>query len=418
MIKKQLLAALLAALLATCPLLSTRARVHATGMVTLYGISFPTGTNSCTGPLVAVYGASALQGYIRAMALDYCNSFPPSQQAGAPDVEYAAGGTACTGMDWAADHNDGYNEIGVSTLFVPACTGGSYRPSSSIVDTIVAVNVVESIAQCPGANNLQGSSPHPTSVDVPCKGNGSGTGDATFTAPNNESVQTAQLLWSSALGDYAQAGGTAGNPPTVQQRIPGSGDRATWCQNLYGPGNDQCVGNATNTNTTGTELTAVCGNPYTNPTTSPTAGANAIGYASRAALVLDPRQPPGGVNALAGCGIVQLSGANGYNATCDPSNPQTQNSSNAGTNPESNYTTCNGDLQVAEGNYPAWGYVHLDLNAAEVSAGTNAAAQGLLNFIATDADDVRDFGGMETCQMEFSRSMDGGPYQATTGATC
>jgi len=378
----------------------------------------PQSVSGCGGPLVSVYGASALKSVMVQAAQDFCNAqIADGASAGAAyDVEYSDGGTACVGVDFAADH-PGADDVGASTVFAPACTGGAARPSSSIVDTAIGVNVVESIAQCPGANDLQGSSPHPTSVDVPCAGNGSGQNNQTFTAPNNESVQTAQLLWSSALGDYAQAGGTANNPPTVQQRIPGSGDRATWCQNLYGPGNDQCVGNATNTTTTGDELTVVCGNPYASGgPAAPTDGANAIGYASRAALVLDPRQPPGGVNALAGCGIVALNGASGYNRTCDPVDPSTFTPDTSAANPESGEITCKGDLDVATGAYPAWGYVHLDVNA---SSSSNAGARAFVSYVQTDETALlQQDGFMALCQMTVLRSQDAGPYVATTGATC
>jgi hypothetical protein len=386
----------------------------------LGGHTFPRGSYGCTGPLVGVYGASALKDVMTQAAQDYCNAQlsdgTPGNQA--YDVEYSASndvGTSCTGVDYAAD-NPGANDVGVSTVFAPACTGGAARPSSSIQDNVVSVNVVDSIAQCPGANDLQGGSPRAPAPDVQCKGNGSGQNNQTFTAPNNESVQTAQLLWSSALGDYAQAGGTAGNPPTVQQRIPGSGDRVTWCQNLYGPGNDQCIGNATNASTTGSELTDVCGNPYTSPTTSPTAGANAIGYASRAALMLDPRQPLGGTYPLAGCGIVQLNGASGYNRTCDPVDPSTFTPDNSAANSESGEITCNGDLDVAGGQYPIWGYVHLDANA---SSSSNAGARAFVGYVQNDETALlQQDGFVALCQMQFQRSSDAGPYAATPGATC
>ncbi len=377
----------------------------------------PRTASGCGGQLVSVYGASALRNVILQAAQDFCSAqVADGTSAGAAyDVEYSDGGTACLGVDVAAD-NPGANDVGVSTVFAPACTGGAARPSSSIQDNVVSVNVVDSIAQCPGANDLQGGSPQAPAPDVQCKGNGSGQNNQTFTAPNNESVQTAQLLWSSALGDYAQAGGTAGNPPTVQQRIPGSGDRVTWCQNLYGPGNDQCIGNATNASTTGSELTDVCGNPYTSPTTSPTAGANAIGYASRAALVLDPRQPLGGTYPLAGCGIVQLNGASGYNRTCDPVDPSTFTPDNSAANSESGEITCKGDLDVAMGAYPAWGYVHLDVNASSAS---NAGARAFVGYVQNDETALlQQDGFVALCQMQFQRNADAGPYAAATGATC
>jgi len=415
MFKKKALAAVAAVTLTAFPALS----MHAT---TAHAAIRPDTTSGCGGPVVTVYGSSALRSFIVASSQDYCNTF--SNKTTAPDVEYQSGGDSCPGVDFAADH-PGADDVGASDVFAPACTGGAARPSSSIQDNVIAVNVVDSIAQCPGANDLQGSSPHAPAPDVPCVGNGSGQNNQTFTAPNNESVQTAQLLWSSALGDYAQAGGTANNPPTVQQRIPGSGTRATWCQNLYGPGNDQCVGNATNANTTGDELTAVCGNPYASGgPAAPTDGANAIGYATRAALVVDPRQPGAGASGLAplaGCGIVNLNGLNGYNGRCDPTNIGAAPAGTVGTNPESSASTCNGDLQVATGQYPVWGYEHLDLNP---NAGANARAY--VNFVNSalsatsgqQAERLQQQGFIKTCQMEFVRGADAGPYSASTGATC
>jgi len=79
--------------------------------------------------------------------------------------------------------------------------------------------------------------------------------------------------------------------------------------------------------------------------------------------------------------------------------------------------TCNGDLAVAEGQYPVWGYLHVDLNAAATQANVNAAAQGFLNFLQSDPDDVQEFGFLQPCQMGNKRTDDGGPYVTTT-ATC
>jgi len=111
--------------------------------------------------------------------------------------------------------------------------------------------------------------------------------------------------------------------------------------------------------------------------------------------------------ALQGCGVVTVGG---YNGSCDPSH-------GFGTNPGSGVPTCNGDLAVALGQYQIWGDLHLDLNAAATQANTNAAAQGFLNFLRSDPDDVQEFGFLQPCQMDVSRSVDAGPYVATT-ATC
>ncbi len=381
---------------------------RASGSVQVHGLTFPTGTNGCTGPLVPIYGEDALKAYILAEAASFCAAYG----SGAPDVEYADGGTACTGVDWAADFNDN-NEIGLSDVFVPSCTGSFGRDPSRVADTELAVNVVEAIAQCGAANEPQGGGPHPPAGPNPCSGSGGANG---FAAPNDESVNTAQLLWNGTIGDYVQVGGVTGVPPTIQQRVPGSGTRITWCYNINGSGNDlSCV----NTSppgpalTTGAMLNDVCGNPYAaGGPTSPVDPAGTIGYASHAAVTRDPRQPAGGQLALAGCGLVGLGGYDGYNRDCDPTDPTT--SSYTGMNPESNVLTCQGDLQVALGHYPAWGYEHLDVNAS----GTTTAANQFINYLFEDPDDVQEYGFMQPCQLLNTRSADGGPYTASPGAAC
>ncbi len=401
-------------------------RAHASGATTFHGLTFSTGANGCSGPLVPVVGDAAMQTYILSEARDYCNSYPSSQRASAPDVEIASSrytDAACTGMNWAADYNDA-NEVGLSTVFSSSCTGTWARSASRVSDTQIGVNVVDTIALCSGATAPNGGYPNGSSFTPPlqpCLGNGLAMdGSRTYPAPNDESVQTAQLLWNGAYGDYAQMGGTAGFAPSVQQESPGAGARLTWCYTIFGPGNDlSCVNNtgvgpAPNESQ---ELTDVCGNPYSSPATGAVAGT--IGYVSRASLAYDPRQPPpvnSGPLPMLGCGIVTLGGGSGYNGTCDPTNP-TAVAGTYGTNPESGVATCNGDLQVAEGNYAAWGYLHLDLNAPATQANTNAAAQGFLNFLQSDPDDVQEFGFLQTCQMFNTRSYDGGPYSASQ-ATC
>ncbi len=408
---RRLYPVLLALALTTVIALPPR-HAHASG--SLGGIPFPPPSNGCTGPLVGVYGASALQAYILSEARDYCNAYPPSQRASAPDVEYAAGGGSCPGDTYAANNADG-NEIGVSTVFADSCSadGQPAVDPNTLGDTVLGVNVVEEVATCPGANAPNGGAVYPLGT-TPCGGFSAdpGTSGAVSCSPADISVQQGQELYLQQIGNEQQVGG-CGHASTVQNRVQGAGDRITWCFNVYGAAIDNCqnTGSANGlAGTTTAEVSDVCG-------PSPQAGYYAQGYVSRADVVADPRSTARPPTALQGCGVVQVGGQSGYNGTCDPTNPTADPNHGYGTNPGSGVATCNGDLAVAKGQYPVWGYLHLDLNAAATQANTNAAAQGFLTFLQSDLDDVQDFGFLETCQMGNKRTDDGGPYVTTT-ATC
>ena len=390
---------------------------HARASGSLGGIPFPPPSNGCTGPLVGVYGASALQRYILSEAKDYCNAFPPSQRASAPDVEYAVGGASCPGLTYAANNADS-NEIGVSTVFADSCAADQqpYIDPSTLVDTVLGVNVVEEVATCPSATEPNGGAVHPNGM-TPC---GAFSADPspgpTFNAvpcsPAGLSVQQAQALYNQQIGIERQIGG-CNRSATVQNRALGAGDRITWCFTVYGAGSDPCQNTGSANGLAGTAAQVVqdvCG-------TNPPDGNDAQGYLSRADVVADPRSPSSPPTALTGCGLVQVGGQTGYNGTCDPTNPTADPNRGYGTNPGSGVATCNGDLAVAEGQYPVWGYLHVDLNAAATQANTNAAAQGFLTFLQSDPDDVQEFGFLQPCQMGNKRTDDGGPYVATT-ATC
>ncbi len=383
----------------------------------LGGVPFATGTNGCTGPLVGVYGASALQTYIQSEARDYCNAYPPSQRASAPDVEYTAGGASCPGLSYASYFSDA-NEVGVSTVFPYSC-GADQQPTldpSTLVDTVLGVNVVEEIATCPGAQQPNGGAVNPAggtqcgpfSTDPGASGSSS-------CSPAALSLAQAQLLYNQAIGNERAVGG-CNHSNAVQGRVLGPGDRITWCFNVFGAGIDNCNNEGSAqplAPTTGSEVNDVCG-------PSAADGNYAQGFVSRADVVADPRSnPPTGSRktTLQGCGVVTVGGFSGYNGSCDPTNPTADPNHGYGTNPGSGVATCNGDLAVALGQYQIWGYLHVDLNAAATQANTNAAAQGFLNFLQSDPDDVQEFGFLQPCQMDVSRSVDAGPYVATT-ATC
>jgi len=387
---------------------------HLARAASLGGVPFATGTNGCTGPLVGVYGASALQTYIQSEARDYCNAYPPSQRASAPDVEYTPGGASCPGA-WYASSSSDANEIGLSTVFPDSCANDAQPPvdPSTLVDTALGVNVVEAIATCPGAGEPNGGAVYPLGTP-PCGGFSTdpGTSGAVSCSPAGISLAQAQLLYNQQIGNEQSVGG-CNHSNAVQNRSAGSGDRITWCFNVFGAGLDNCKNEGSAQPLAGTALQMVqdvCDQPSRD-------GYDAQGYVSRAAVVADPRSPTTPSKALMRCGVVTVGGQSGYNGSCDPTNPTADPNHGFGTNPGSNVPTCNGDLAVALGQYQIWGYLHLDLNAAATQANTNAAAQGFLNFLQSDPDDVQEFGFLQPCQMDVSRGYDAGPYVTTT-ATC
>ncbi len=398
----------------TCTALAAAPPHLARASGSLGGVPFATGTNGCTGPLVGVYGASALQTYILSEARDYCNAYPPSQRAGAPDVEYNAGGASCPGA-WYASYFSDANEVGLSTVFPYSCAADNQPPldPSTLADTVLGVNVVEEIATCPGAQQPNGGAVNPAGpTQCGAFSTDPGASGATSCSPAAISLAQAQLLYAQAIGNERTIGGCT-HANAVQNRVQGSGTRITFCFNVFGAGIDNCANEGSAgalASTTGTEVNDVCG-----PTAQ--AGNYAQGYVSRAVVVGDPRNTYTPKTALQGCGVVTVGGFSGYNGTCDPTNPTADPNHGYGTNPGSGVPTCNGDLTVALGQYQIWGYLHVDLNAAATQANTNAAAQGFLSFLESDPDDVQEFGFLQPCQMDVSRSVDAGPYVATT-ASC
>ena len=180
---KRILLPTLALLLALAPVAASRpARASLTPTATIAWtdmntgpktLAVPVGTNGCTGPLVVVYGSSAMQTYILGTAASFCATFTtPEAKAAAPDVEYVAGGDSCPGVDLAADDpND--NVIGVSDVFTNGCTGTFARAASKVAEPgagPVAVNVVEAITLCNGASAVQGGSPYFNSAANQCLG--------------------------------------------------------------------------------------------------------------------------------------------------------------------------------------------------------------------------------------------------------
>jgi hypothetical protein len=253
------------------------------------------------------------------------------------------------------------------------------------------------------------------------------------------------LLWTGAGADWGRVGGCPGIAPGTLNRSLGSGTRATYCNSLYGLAVDLCasanVGGAANAPTTSDMIADVCGIPggeklqilrdYTRPASGsamqrgplgPRIGSDSalregvIGYASRAG-VLAPYTSyvtgdPDPITPLAGCGLVGLNGMTGWNGTCNPNSPST---TGGVTNPGNGRPLCKGDLQVALGQYMAWGYEHLETSGAF----TNPLIPAFLAFLRSAAEQRQlfTFGFLRECQMDVWRAVDTGPYAATT-PTC
>jgi len=369
----------------------------------LGGVTFPTGTNGCTGPLVGVYGSSAAKAFILQAARDYCATF--ATPSSAPDVEYADGGASCPGLSYASSASDA-NEVGVSTVFPNSCglDGVPALDPSMLVDTVLGVNVVEEIATCPGAQQPNGGAVNPAGpTQCGAFSTDPGASGAVSCSPAGISLAQAQLLYTQAIGNERGVGG-CNHSNAVQNRIAGSGTRITFCFNVFGAGSDNCANEGSSlalAPTTGTEVNDVCA-------PSPGAGYDAQGYVSRADVVADPRSGSA-KTALQGCGVVTVGGFSGYNGTCDP---------------DTSVSQCPGDADVASGRYQIWGYLHLVTNA---NTANNAAARGFVNFVTPanlggqDQEEALlvQSGFVPTCEMQFARSVDAGPYVATTGsASC
>lgn len=385
-------------------------------------LTYNSGTNGCTGTPVIVYGSTALQTFVQQAAANDCNAQPAGSKATYRDVEYATsspGGDSCPGLEFVSNSTTA-NSIGAADVFAPSCPSTFVINPSNVVDTVLAGNAVEAIVPCPGANEPQGGAPNeanrfPT-PQTPCQGAGSGS--LHFPAPNNISVPASTQLWSNALFDFAQVGGTLGTSPVLQERQTGSGTRITFCDNIFGPGLDSSCQNSSSagpTSGTKNELNAVCGAAFGNTSGPAQQGAGAIGYVTRAAATIDARQATGSTQyPMPGCGIVSLGGVNAYNADCDPSNSATFTASNSATNPVTGVATCNGDLQVAEGQYAAWGYVHLSVNTHL----TNTDANAFINYAVAQQALLETQGFIRSCKMLFTRAIDGGSLTANPSANC
>ena len=427
---------------------STHASIkpHAT---TVNGVPFATNTNGCNGNVIPVYGSSLLKVYMLQSAIDYCAAFKAAHGgsgAGGPDVEYASGGDSCPGALWASttatgNANGNVNAIGLSDIYYQTCTTEGIPVSASgpggtglNPDQQVAAFPVNMIAQCPGAAAPQGGSWNGGSS--PCLGGAEQSGACTFAtntfqSPSDLSYQQAALLWLGGSTDFAAFNGCSGVSPGNQNRASGSGTRGTFCTNLYGPFTDLCSsGNVAqpDTATTGKELAAVCGIPSgVDGTIAPQDGANSaggsfVGYVGRSAVIAP--YTLSGVPVLnkpiAGCGLVSINGKNASNGLCNPNNQPTPNQTKVigpggVANPNgSGFEICPGDLQVALGQYTIFGYAH----AYSAKGLTNPDVSAFLTFLRSNTEQKQLFnlGLLRECQLNVSRTVDGGPYSASPGS--
>ncbi len=277
--------------------------------------------------------------------------------------------------------------------------------STAINDALLSVNIVDEIATCPGAQQPNGGAVRPAGP-TQCGpfSTDPGASNPTSCSPAGISLAQAVPLYSQQIGNERLVGGCT-HSNAVQNRIPGSGTRITFCFNVFGAGNDFC-GNEGSAQapapTTTVEVQDVCG-PYAAD------GNYAQGYVSRSAIV---GYLPGFGNpkaALRGCGVVTVGGYSGYNGACDPTAPTTNNGPSA----VDGVNNCNGDNDVAAGRYTVWGYEHCVTNANGPSA-----AQDFCTFLASQESFLLQRQGFPLlCQMGFVRTLDAGPYSATT-ATC
>ena|GEM_PF-1335586 len=413
---------------------------------TLHGLAFPVATNGCAGPLVAVYGSSGLRSYVLGAAADYC-TYELAQgltAATAPDVEYLGGGDSCPGVGWAFSWSDA-NELGVSDVRARSCNtagAGFSFPTNPVTETNVAVNLVDAITHCSGALVPQGGAPGYTTGE--CLGSAENISSAqcsdpsnngnptalTFAAPDSISVQQGFQVWSNSGSDWSQFGGCAGYTPIPQERTAGSGTKITYCFNIFGIGKDMdCMsgGGYAPAGTSGAETKAVCGDFTGGNTVTDVEGT--IGMTSRATILVGANASSG---PLQGCGLVGLGGASntGWNGQCNPfalhgTPAVAQPAALTAVNGLDGTTQCKGDMQVINGQYPAWGYGLFDTNTVTAN---NAAARAFVAWLSqagtepaypgtTEEGAVQEYGFLQLCQMNISRSPDGGPYQLT-GATC
>jgi len=414
---KKIIASVFAAVaLALMPVVSSRAAVITN---TYNGVGFTNNANGgtsgsasgCNGPLIGVYGSSALKSYIQQAAKDFCNNTAANPNG--YDVEYAGGGDSCPGDTFAATDLSNDPIVGVSDVFAASCASDN-QPSvdtTAINDALLSVNVVDDIATCPGATEPNGGAVNPLGT-TQCGpfSTDPASANAVSCSPSGLSLAQAALLYNQLIGNERQVGG-CNHSNAVQNRVQGSGTRITFCFNIFGPGTDNCQNEGSAqalAPTTGTEVNDVCG-----PNAAD--GNYAQGYVTRSAIVGDPRSTASPKTALQGCGVVTVGGYSGYNGACNPVNPATNNSPS----PVDGVNNCNGDNDVASGRYQIWGYEHLVTNVSG-----NAAAASFVNFLTTNAngstEDItltRAQGFLQQCQMGFKRGADAGPYSAQT-ATC
>jgi hypothetical protein len=277
--------------------------------------------------------------------------------------------------------------------------------------------MVDLIMSCPGANVPQGGSANQPNPATPCQGSGSGA-TLNFPAPNSLSIPSAGLILHDTASNWSKVGGQSVAAQS-QQRVTGSGTRITECFNVFGPGADSSCLNSTTAgaaSSSGVMENDICG-PSGG---SPVDPAGAIGYTSRATILVSAQTGAPANTPLSACGIVNQGGSSGWNGTCDGS--QTPNNTPGAIARGGGIFICPGDNDVANGNYVVWGYEHFDTGSGEVSTDPSSLYLTWLTSFAQNitqgqAVNVRQQGFMNNCEMNVARTFDAGPYSLAT-STC
>lgn len=433
---KRVLVSLAAFALAVVPALTSGPTIHAAaGDLVTFGtgasaLTFTRGltsgggtvtneVNGCDGPMVAVYGSSALANYVKSTSVTYCQDV--AHNATHIDVEYLGGGDSCPGEIFAGTYaaaTDG-DPLGGSDVYGGPCVSLGANPNA-FNDNIVSVNLVQLIMNCPGANTPGGGVTAAEIIvanQVPCQGSGSGAaGSKTYAAPNNLGLDTMKIQLKGTIPNWSKLGG-ANVPDAQAQRATGSGTRITMCYNIFAGLDSSCGDDSTvgATSTTGAMENAVCG-AYGASSIGDAAGT--LGYSSRSGTLATGQG--GNTNnfttlalvPVENCGIVALNGTTGWNNQCDATNPTT--GTGAETNNVDSTLQCPGDFDVLNGNYPAWGFEHFDTNIAETGSDP---ATAYLNWIPGHNGEMKQLGFMLNCQMNVTRGYDAGPV-SLSGASC
>jgi hypothetical protein len=336
---------------------------------------------------------------------------------------------------------------------------------TTINDVVAGVNAVMAITHCNGAAEPQGGHPFDTAAvqcagqqSLPCNTAASPPAN-TFDMANSLNTQNASEAYNGTFSNMAAFNGCAAYSSwKIQNRNSGFGTRITFCFNINagsdcsGSNEAPCLANTANgtpagcVDTLGGDNSASdCGNPVTTfcpggvaPTTgvmlhavctwsgnngaanAPLDPQGTIGYASRSTW-----NNPSAASQLTNCGLIGFNNATSWNGQCDPYALQISNAGGAAYTPPAGTATvdsqdgklqCDGDMAVIKGDYPIWGFIHLVLNAQALQSGNDAEAEDYITFLTSEEEDMTlpDYGFLRQCQLQYTRSDDAAPFNATT----